>query len=145
MVLKSPQDGNLLRGAIIGFGNVAENAHLPAWRKSPHFRIDAVVEPNAERARKAREMLDGVRVYLGVDEILCEKDLDFVDICTPPRFHDDLVVVSCRAGLHVFCEKPLTTSMDGFERILEAASRTHKVVFTVTIGNMLPSGSKPSS
>lgn len=131
MVLKSPEDGNLLRGAIIGFGNVAENAHLPVWRKSPHFRIDAVVEPNAERARKAQEMLTGVRVYLRVDEMLCENGLDFVDICTPPRFHDDLVVASCQAGLHVFCEKPLTTSMGSFERIREAASRTHKVVFTV--------------
>ncbi len=131
MVLDISKDGNLLRGAIIGFGNVAENAHLPVWRRSSQFRIEAVVEPDPQRARKARELLPGVRVHPSAEELFRQDGLDFVDICTPPRFHDDLVVASCRAGLHVFCEKPLTTSTGNFERIREAASRARKVVFTV--------------
>ncbi len=131
MVLTSAVKGRPLRGAIIGFGNVAENAHFPAWRRSPHFSVEAVVEPNPERARKAEELLSTGRVYQSVEKMLCDIGLDFVDICTPPRFHDDLVLAACGTGLHVFCEKPLTTSLGDLAHIQEAASRADKVVFTV--------------
>lgn len=131
MVIKSPEDGKALRGAIIGFGNVAENAHLPVWQRSPHFSIEAVVEPNPERALKAQELLPAARIYRSVEKVLCGNGLDFVDICTPPRFHEDMVLASCRSGLHVFCEKPLTTSVGNLAHIQETASSSQRVVFTV--------------
>jgi predicted dehydrogenase len=131
MILTSPENGRPLRGAIIGFGNVAENAHLPVWQRNPHFCIKAVVEPDPGRARKAQELLPAARVFQSVEGIFCGNGFDFVDICTPPRFHEDLVLASCRSGLHVFCEKPLTTSLRNLARIQEAASGSKRVVFTV--------------
>ena len=110
---------------------MAENAHLPVWQKSPHFSIEAVVEPDPGRARKARELLPATRVYQSIEQMLSNNGFDFVDICTPPCFHDELVLASCRSGLHVFCEKPLTTSLSNLARIQEAASSSTRVVFTV--------------
>ena len=120
-----------LRGAIIGFGNVAIHAHLPVWRQSPRFVIDAVVEPDGERARRAAELLPEARIYPSIEKMLRTNGVDFVDICTPPCFHDDLVLASCRSGLHVFCEKPLTTSTESLREIQTSAARNNKVVFTV--------------
>ena len=120
-----------LRGALIGFGNVALHVHLPLFRDSDHFEIGAVVEPNPERARLAGEQLPEARIYPDLGSLLAENDLDFVDICTPPCFHADLMLKACRSGLHVFCEKPLVTSFEDIHQIEQAANQSHRVIFTV--------------
>lgn len=106
-------------------------AHLPAWRQSGRFAIEAVVEPAAERARIAASLLPGVRVYPRLEELLAQHQVDFVDICTPPRFHADLALGALEAGLHVFCEKPLSACLDEVRAIRQAAGQARKVVFTV--------------
>jgi predicted dehydrogenase len=123
--------GNPLRGAMIGFGNVARHAHLPAWRQDDHFRIVGVVEPDPERARLAAELLPEARVYAEADPLFTEKGLDFVDICTPPCFHGDLILKACAAGFHVFCEKPLVPSLEVLHAIERASCEFGRVVFTV--------------
>jgi predicted dehydrogenase len=120
-----------LKGAIIGFGNVAIRAHLPIWQKSEHFRVDAVVEPVPKRAELIKDLLPQARVYSRIEPLIAENDLDFVDICTPPCFHGDLMLTACRSGLHVFCEKPLIPSPDDLHQIQKAADEFQKVVFIV--------------
>ncbi len=120
-----------LRGGLIGFGNVAAVAHLPVWQESPDFDIVAVMEPCVERARLAAALLPQVPVYSTVEAMLSEADLDFVDICTPPFFHADIAVAACRAGVHVFCEKPLVTRIDQTLALRQAATDSGSVVYTV--------------
>ncbi|HKK01570.1 MAG TPA: Gfo/Idh/MocA family oxidoreductase, partial [Desulfuromonadales bacterium] len=57
--------------------------------------------------------------------------LDFIDICTPPASHAELIAEACRSGLHVFSEKPLVTGRSGLEQVDEAAKTSGKVVFAV--------------
>jgi len=126
--------GNLrrpLRGAIIGLGNVAVYAHLPVWQRSEDFTIDAIVEPTAERAEIGKRLLPQARIYPTMAALLAENGVDFVDICTPPCFHSDLVLAACRAGLHVLCEKPLSLCPDRLKEIQHTAEHTQRVVFTV--------------
>ncbi|HUJ88960.1 MAG TPA: Gfo/Idh/MocA family oxidoreductase [Syntrophorhabdales bacterium] len=130
MMHQDGRRGGVLKGALIGFGNVALQAHLPAFRQNKHFRIDVVVEPDPERARLARELIPGVSVYTDIEPAILRNALDFVDICTPSHSHADLAEKACRAGLHVLCEKPLVTSIEGLERI-EAAKASGCVLFTV--------------
>jgi predicted dehydrogenase len=120
-----------LRGAIIGLGNVAIYAHLPVWQKSEYFSIEALVEPALERAELGRKLLPQARVYSSMEALLSEKDLDFVDICTPPCFHAEFALAACSSGLHVFCEKPLALGMERLREIQHAAEQTQRVVFTV--------------
>jgi predicted dehydrogenase len=120
-----------LRGGIIGFGNAAVNAHLRGWSKNGRFRINAVADTQPERVALARELLPRARIHTSMEELLADRGLDFVDICTPPCYHDELVIKACRAGLHVFCEKPIAVSPDGLAQIHEAARESERVVFTV--------------
>ncbi len=120
-----------LRGALIGFGNVAVNAHLPLWKEDAHFRIEAVVDPQPERIELAKALLPDAEVHRDFESLMRSEKLDFVDICTPPCFHAELVLKACQAGMHVFCEKPLLTSCDRLPEIQEAAGRTGHVIFTV--------------
>jgi predicted dehydrogenase len=129
---KSPSgNGEVLRGAIIGFGNAAVNAHLAGWNGNDEFSIEAVVETQPERAALAKKLLPHARVFAGMDDLLVQGGLDFVDICTPPRYHDELVLKACSSGLHVFCEKPIGISEDGLGQICQAATELNRVVFTV--------------
>jgi len=120
------------RGAIIGFGRVAAEAHLPGFQATPGFEIAAVIEPSeAERAR-ALAALPGARAYGDfASAVEAEPKLDFVDVATPPRFHAPIVIEALDRGLHVLCEKPLALDLGEIGEIRRVARRSGRAVFTV--------------
>jgi predicted dehydrogenase len=121
-----------LRGAVIGFGKVAEMSHLPALAAREDFRIVAVADPLPERRQRAQVLLPGVRLYERAGELLSrEEALDFVDICTPPRDHTDLALAALGRGCHVLCEKPLTLAPGDFAALRQAAAWADRSLVTV--------------
>ena len=130
------------RGALVGFGNVAARAHLPLWQEHADFVIEAVVEPDPQRAELAAEILPQARRYTDLQQLLAKESLDFVDICTPPVQHEELVTAACRGGMHVFCEKPLVTTLASMKSIDRAASGNGRVVFTVNNWKHAPQWAK---
>jgi len=123
---------NVLRGAIVGFGQVAEHAHVPALGPESGLEIVAVAEADAGRQAAAKAALPGARVYPSLAALLAaERDLDFVDIATPPFAHAEQVLSALKAGLHVLCEKPLTLDLAALEAIEAAAKAAGRTVYTV--------------
>jgi len=122
-----------LRGAIIGFGNVASHAHLPLWLKDKRFQIAAITEPDQERAALAKKLLSNTPVFSDVKSMLASVQPDFVDICTPPSYHAEQIIQTLESNAHVFCEKPLITSLESLKQILAFADANPagKVIFTV--------------
>jgi predicted dehydrogenase len=116
---------------LLGFGNVAEKGHLPAWRLRRDFEIVAVADSSAERRVLAADLLPTARIYEHYDELLDRERLDVVDIATPPTSHAPLIAKSAAAGCHVLCEKPLTTSLEDFARVSGAAQRYGVVLHTI--------------
>ncbi len=127
-----------LKGALVGCGNVAIHAHLPSWLQSDRFRIDAVVEPLKEQAELVKRLLPEARIYTEVDPVFEEPDIDFIDICTPPCHHVDLMRKACRSGLHVMCEKPLTGSLETLRQIQQTAAAHERVIFMVNNWKFAP-------
>ena len=89
------------------------------------------MEPDPARAAIARDRLPAAGVYPSLAAMLAAAEVDFVDICTPPCSHPGLVLEALQAGLHVICEKPLTTSTEPLHDIRRAAEQAGRVVFTV--------------
>lgn len=121
-----------LRGAIIGFGFIAEKGHLPAYRAAPEaFSIDVVVDVCEARRARAREALPAARVYPDAKAMLQAEAgrLDFVDIATPPAVHAALAHAALEHGLHVFCEKPVATSAADARAVLDHAAAAKRVFF----------------
>lgn len=119
-----------LRGAIVGFGNVAAEGHLPAWRQHKLSTIVAVCDPSEARLALAAEALPAARRYATVDELLLNERLDFVDVATPPASHTAIVLAALAKHVAVLCEKPLTTRWEEFRQIRSAARAARAVVFT---------------
>ena len=81
----------MLRGAFIGFGNVAAKGHLPGWQSVNDDEIVAATDAIAAQGKVFLEACPGGQWHKTVDELLSDKTLDFVDICTPPSTHAALI------------------------------------------------------
>lgn len=119
-----------MRGAIVGFGVIAGTGHTPAYLTMPEHQIVAMADPVQARRQAARKQLPGVRTYATYQELLeGEKDLDFLDIATPPVYHLEIARAAAERGLNVLCEKPITTSVDEAKALLLAARDNRVTIF----------------
>jgi predicted dehydrogenase len=121
-----------LQGALIGFGFIAEKGHVPAYLAATDaFEIVAVAEICAARREKAKQVLPKARIYPDTKTLLAAeaKNLDFVDIATPPCDHAAIAHAAFEHGLHVFCEKPIATSGADARSMLDHAERVKRVFF----------------
>ncbi len=119
------------RAAIVGFGFIAENGHLPAYRTSEEFEIVAVADICAARREAAARALPGARVYASHAELI-ERErgtIELVDVTTPPYAHAPIARAAIEAGCHVLCEKPLTTTLEDARALLALADAKKRVVF----------------
>lgn len=121
----------MLRGAVIGLGNVAIHGHLPGWLGRPDVRIAAVTDARPAQRTQCEARLPGARWYDSPEDLLAGEPLDFVDICTPPSSHAELTLRALDRGLHVLCEKPLVSSPGDLRRVTEAAASAGRVLYTV--------------
>ena len=120
-----------LRGAFIGFGNVAVKGHLPGWQARNDVAIVAAADAAAARRDVFLAACPDGRWYDNAGELLACETLDFVDICTPPGSHAALIEQALNAGFHVLCEKPLVTRMEDALVVGAAAARASLIVHTV--------------
>jgi predicted dehydrogenase len=116
---------------MIGFGNVAVYGHVPGWLVRSDVEIVAVSDTNEERRSEATRLLPHARWYGSGEALLAEERLDFVDICTPPSGHADLIRIALQGGLHVLCEKPLVTRPEDLAELSMLAGATRRVLYTV--------------
>ncbi len=122
----------MLRGAIIGLGNIAVRGHLPAYLTDETLRskmqlvaVMDIVEGNREKANKC---LPKARFYADLQSLLEHKQIDFVDICVPPHTHAEYIRLCVPKGIHIICEKPLTESYVTSAEIAKII-RSSKIVF----------------
>ncbi len=121
----------MLRGAFIGFGNVAAKGHLPGWQSRTDVRIVAATDVLSTRRDAFLKACPNGRWYESVDDLLSGETLDFVDICTPPSSHAALIRQALEADLHVLCEKPLVTQLADAQLVAAASARAGRVVYAV--------------
>jgi myo-inositol 2-dehydrogenase / D-chiro-inositol 1-dehydrogenase len=61
-------------------------------------------------------------------ELLARKDVDVVTIGSPDHWHTKMVIDACRAGKDVYCEKPLTLTIDEGKLLTRVVKETGRVV-----------------
>ncbi len=126
-------DSNDLNVALIGAG-AEGSVLLNACLKIPGIRFKAVVDIwekyNLRRAvRLLKKYRHDVRGYVDYREMLAkEKDLDAAIVATPDFWHAPHAIACMEAGLHVYCEKEMSNTLEGARKIVEAQRRTGKLV-----------------
>ena len=121
-----------LKGAIIGAGGIAKNAHVPAYEKMRNqVEIVAVCDILEDRAKALAERLGAKEYYTDYKDVLKIEGLDFVDICTPNYYHSVIAVDALNAGINVFCEKPDAVSVEEAEKMKKASEDSGKVLMVM--------------
>ena len=64
------------------------------------------------------------RVYTDYRELLADRDVDAVCVCTPSGMHEDIVLAAAETRKHVLCEKPLEIRAERMTAMIEACHRT---------------------
>jgi len=95
-----------IRVGMVGCGFVSE-LHMYAFRRV--YGIDVEVRAVAARGEHVVEFARRHQIptaYRSFAELIAEREIDVVDICTPPNLHAAMIVEAMQAGKHVICEKP---------------------------------------
>jgi predicted dehydrogenase len=122
----------MLKGAIIGFGFISGKGHHPAFLQRSDVKIVAIADVCPARREAAQRTAPEARIYESAEALFAgERELDFVDLATPPCDHAPLALTALRRGIHVLCEKPLTTTLAEARSLVDAARHNRRVVFPV--------------
>src|SRR4029078_6562174 len=108
----------------MGCGDVGAKGPLPGWQSVKDVQIVAATDAVAAQGRAFLEACPVGQWHKTVDELLSDRTLDFVDICTPPSSHAALIKRALNARLHVLCEKPLATRIEDAQALAAAAACT---------------------
>jgi len=93
-----------------------------------HGDVVAICDVDREIAEKARADFGGkAELYGDYREMLRRDDLDVVTIGTPDHWHTAIAVAACRAGKDVYCEKPLTLTVDEGKLLCRVVQQTGAV------------------
>ena len=121
----------MLNGAIVGFGNVAQFGHWPAYLDSADARIIGIVDASAERRAAAAAIAPAVPTFASLPLLNRELQIDFIDICTPPVQHAEQLLQGIDFGYAIICEKPIVTNLAALEQIAERSAAANTPVIPV--------------
>lgn len=114
-----------LRIGVIGCGSIAKYRHLPEYAANKEVELVAVCDIVKDRVNEvAREY--NVRAYTDYKELIQSGQVDAISVCTPNYLHAPISIEGLNNGLHVLCEKPMATSQDEADAMIETANKSGK-------------------
>ena len=120
-----------VRIAVIGCGNIANSAHIPAYLKCEDAQIVAFCDIIPERADAAVKKYGCGRAVYDYHELLDDENIDAVSVCTHNDFHSVIAIDFMRAGKDVLCEKPAARVLS---EALEMQRVSHETDRILSIG-----------
>lgn len=132
---------NKIKIGIIGAGNIAQSAHIPAYLAQDDMELYAVYDIKESRAKEVAEKYGFKHAVSSLDELLGMEELDAVSVCTWNNGHAESVIAAANAGKHILCEKPMAMTVAEAEAMAEAV-RKNNVTFMMGFVNRFRAESK---
>ena len=117
---------NRLRVGVIGCGGLAQGAHIPSllrMKDSDNVEIVAVSDVYQKRLDQAATTT-GAKPIKDYRALLDQKDIDYVAIVTPEHWHAKMTLDAADAGKHIYCEKPMTWSIEEAKKVVKKIQQT---------------------
>ena len=110
-----------LRIGFVGVGQMGQAAHLRNYAALPDCEVAAIAELRPRLAREVAGRYGVSNVYRSHEEMLSAERLDGIVASQPFQRHGVLLPELLKAGVPLFCEKPLAASVEVGEKIVRAA------------------------
>jgi len=135
---------------LIGIGAMG-SGHLRRLVADPGFQVVGVCDTDRQRRESARTIVDeryatdrtrgtyrGCTAYNDYRDLVARADLDAVLIATPDHWHALQSIDAAKAGKDVYCEKPISLTIDEGRRVVDAVRRYQRVFQTGTQYRSIP-------
>ncbi|CCT70150.1 probable NAD binding Rossmann fold oxidoreductase [Fusarium fujikuroi IMI 58289] len=112
-----------LQVAVAGLGRMGARHALNFHNRTPRAELVAAFTPVQKEADWAKVHLEGVTIYNDYQEMLKHPGLQAVVVATVTTAHAEEAIQAIEADKHVLCEKPLSTSVEISQSVVDAAAK----------------------
>jgi len=116
--------------AIIGLGRISMQHFMPGVKNSASCRIAGLVSGHRDKAERMAAQYGvpatSIYDYQNMDRIADNKDIDAVYVALPNSMHAEYTIRSAKAGKHVLSEKPMATTVEDSQAMIDACRQAGK-------------------
>src|SRR4051794_23634179 len=126
----SERSGTRVGFGLIGASTVARTYMVRAINAQPNARLVAVASADPDRAESFAAEHAITRAHASVAALLSDPEIDAFYISTTNELHEPQTLAAAAAGKHVLCEKPLSLSVEGARKMVDACGSAGVVMAT---------------
>lgn len=130
-----------IRVLVVGCGNMGAS-HAMAYHMLPGFEICGLVSTGNSKVVLNEKLGGGYALFSDYYEAMVATSPDAVCISTYPDTHEEFAIKAFENGCHVFIEKPLADTVEGAQRVADAAEKARKKLLVGYILRYHPSWEK---
>ncbi|MCF8408705.1 MAG: Gfo/Idh/MocA family oxidoreductase [Crocinitomicaceae bacterium] len=120
---------NTINFAIVGCGRIAQR-HAEHIHNTIGCNLVATCDIEFDKAQKLADAYGSIP-YSSIEELLENKNVDILSICSPNGLHAHHSILGLNAGKHVLCEKPMALSAYDCGEMIKAAEKANKRLFVI--------------
>lgn len=111
-----------VRVAMLSFAHLHAYGYAGVLTSMPGVELVVIADEDAERGKAAAEQF-GTEWVAGFHDALSRDDVDCVVICSENVRHKELTIAAAGAGKHILCEKPLATTVEDAQAMIDACTQ----------------------
>ncbi len=108
---------------IIGAGRIGKVHMQSITYNVPTAKVLGITDVFKDGLQELADKYGIEKVYADYKEMLADKDIDAVLVCSSTDTHADISIEAAQAGKHVFCEKPVDLTPEKVKAVIEAVEK----------------------
>jgi predicted dehydrogenase len=130
-----------IRLAIVGTGHRGW-AHLAILKTMPQYQVVAIADITPENLDRGANLAPGAKTYTDYKKMLERNDIDAVVVIVPSFLHAEVAIAALNRGLPVLCEKPMATTVEDANRMIQASKKAGKTLYIGFQKRLVPTTEK---
>jgi len=126
----NPAPKKKLGVALLGLGRYASGELAPALKLTKNCELVGAISGHPEKLAQWKQQYNlpekNLYTYSNLEKIRDNPDIDFVYVVTPPALHPVYTIRCANAGKHVMTEKPMATTVDDCQAMIDACKAAGK-------------------
>jgi len=111
---------------ILGTGNMGK-LHAKIFSDIDNVRVAGIFGRNEKKLNDIASSIN-TKAYTNPYDLITDEDIDVIDVCLPTQLHTEFVIGALNAGKHVFCETPITYTLEDAMAMESASKNNNKLL-----------------